>query len=179
MQKRSTLIPSAKRIGVAALMAGLALAPAGCTTGQDNLSREDKVAIGTVAGAVIGGLIGYQVLSSSNDTVRLLAALGGAAAGSYGGKLLSERLTRFDKTAMQETAYKSLTEAPSGETSTWQNGSTGTHGSITPMRTFLDAQGRICREYDAKIAVDGETVQGRETACQTKAGHWVVYSSTS
>lgn len=162
--------------GAAAVVAALVLVPAGCTTGQDKLSRDDKIAVGAIAGAMIGGLVGYQVFSGS-DASRLLWAAGLGAAGAYGGQVLAERLTRFDKVAMQEATYKSLTEAPSGETSTWRNGGTGAHGNITPIRTFLDSQGRICREYDARVVVEGETVQGRETACQTEAGHWVVHST--
>jgi surface antigen len=168
--------PLAARLCALALSASLLFSQAACSTGQEELSRDDKLAIGAVAGAVVGGLIGYEYFG--NDDTRLLWALGLGAAGAYGGKLLSDNLTRYDRTSMQQTAYQSLTKAPAGETATWQNKSTGTHGSITPMRTFLNAQGRICREYDAQVNVDGNTVSGRETACLTEAGHWVVYATT-
>ena len=158
------------------LLAGtLGVAVAGCTLGQDELSREDQIAIGTVGGAVLGGLIGYEFFGGGD--ARYLYALGLGAAGAYGGALLADRLTEFDKTAMNETAYNTLQNGASGETATWNNGRTGTEGTITPLRTFLDTQGRICREYDAEISVQGETVAGRETACMTEAGHWVVFAS--
>ncbi len=79
---------------------------------------------------------------------------------------------------MEKAEYQSRKQERAGETATGQNKATGTHGSITPMRTFLNAQGRICREYDAQVNVDGNTVSGRETACLTEAGHWVVYATT-
>lgn len=168
--------PLSARLCAVAMVGSILLTQVACTTGQEELSRDDKLAVGAIAGAVVGGLIGYEYFGDEDS--RLLWALGLGAAGAYGGSLLSDHLTRYDRTSMQQTAYKSLTQAPAGETATWQNTSTGTHGSITPMRTFLNAQGRICREYDAEINVDGDTVSGRETACLTEAGHWVVYATT-
>lgn len=179
----------AARRGLCALAAGaLLLSQTACTTGQEELSPEDKAGIAIAAGAIVGGLIGYEVIGTGDD--RLLWALGLGAAGAYGGKLLADRLNRYDRTAMQQTAYRTLTDGPTGQTATWsgtqvasasgaavQDGG-GAYGSITPLRTYLDTQGRICREYDAEITVDGETVSGRETACLTKAGHWVVFATT-
>ncbi|MEQ8444131.1 MAG: RT0821/Lpp0805 family surface protein [Alphaproteobacteria bacterium] len=160
------------------LAAALTVSSAGCVTpgAGGEMSREDQIAIATVGGAVIGGLIGYEFFGT--DDTRILFALGLGAAGAYGGQLLAQQLTRYDRTSMQETAYNTLSAGTTGETSTWQNTNTGTHGSITPRRTFLDSQGRICREYDAAISVDGQEVSGSETACLTDAGHWVVYSTT-
>ena len=174
--KSSLRTTSAKRLTALALVGGLVLSQTACTTGDGELSADDKVAIATVAGAVVGGIVGYQFLGG--EDTRLLWALGLGAAGAYGGKMLGEHLTRYDRTAMQETAYKSLTESPTGETAVWRNGNTGTNGSITPVRTYLDAQGRICREYDAQVNVAGDTVSGREKACLTEAGHWVVSATT-
>lgn len=169
--------PSMRRRGIAlALAASLAFSQAGCTaSGGDDLSADDKRAIGTVGGALLGALIGYEFLGGGQG--RWLGALALGAAGAYGGQMLADRLTRFDKTAMQETAYHTLSDAPAGDSGAWANPNTGTNGSITPVRTFLDSQGRICREYEAEVQVDGETHTAREAACQTAAGHWVMYST--
>lgn len=166
-----------RRRGMAlALAASLAFSQAGCTAhGGDDLSADDKRAIGTVGGALIGALVGYEFLGGGQG--RWLGALALGVAGAYGGQMLADRLTRFDKTAMQETAYHTLSDAPAGDTGAWANPNTGTNGSITPVRTFLDSQGRICREYEAEVQVDGETHTAREAACQTAAGHWVMYST--
>lgn len=166
-----------KPLARTAVIAAMGASVIGCTLGQDELSREDKVAIGTIGGAVIGGLIGYELLGAGQG--RYITALALGAAGSAGGALLAERLTEFDRTAMNETAFNTLQNGASGETATWDSTRTGTQGSITPLRTFLDSQGRICREYDAEVSVQGESVTGRETACMTKAGHWVVFASPS
>lgn len=164
-----------KRKSAALVLAG-GMALSGCTAGQDQLSREDKLAIGAVAGAVIGGLVGYEYFGGGNSRLLWAAALG--AAGAYGGQMLADRLTKFDRTAMQETAYNTLSDGPTGETAHWENNNTGTHGSITPLRTYLDSQGRICRDYNATVSVGGDELDGRETACLTEAGHWVVFATT-
>jgi len=168
-RRRATALTLAVAIGVSAT---------GCaSTGSGNeMSREQQIALATVGGAVIGGLVGYEFFGT--EDTRILFALGFGAAGAYGGQLLADQMTRYDRTAMQETAYNTLSSGTTGESSSWQNVDTGTHGSITPRRTFLDAEGRICREYDAVISVDGQEVSGSETACLTDAGHWVVYSTT-
>lgn len=179
MNSGSTVVTSPPRVRrriALALAAAMALSQTSCTTGQENLSREDKIAIGVISGFVLGGVLGYQMLGSGSS--RMLLAAASAAGGAYGGKLLAERLTQYDKTAMHDTAYNTLTSGATGETATWQNADTGTHGSITPTRTYLDTQGRICREYDAQISVDGQVVQGRETACKAEAGHWVVFPTS-
>lgn len=170
-------MPRLRRLTALTLASTLAVSQVACTTGQENLSREDKIAIGVISGFVLGGVLGYQMLGSGSG--RMLFAAAGAAGGAYGGKLLAERLTQYDKTAMHDTAYNTLTSGATGDTASWRNADTGTHGSITPTRTFLDAQGRICREYNAQVSVDGQIVQGRETACKAEAGHWVVFPTNS
>lgn len=164
-----------RRITVGALVAALASGSVGCTaSGDGRMSRDDKIAAGAIAGAVVGGLIGYELLGGGQG--RYLGALFLGAAGAYGGSLLADRLTRWDKTAMQETAYNTLTETPAGETSTWRNAESGNGGTITPIRTYLNHEGRICRDYKATLSVEGEAFDGMETACRTESGAWVVRS---
>lgn len=189
--------PRARR-GLGVLVAAaLLVSQTACTTGQDKLSPEDRAGIAITAGAILGGLIGYEVIGTGDN--RVLWALGLGAAGALGGKVLAEGLNRNDRAAMQDTAYRTLSDGPTGQTATWSgaqpvpsttasgqvtDGATNgvangaAHGSITPLRTYLDSQGRICREYDAVIHVEGERVSGRETACLTEAGHWVVFKTT-
>jgi surface antigen len=176
--KSSTTFGSLRRRGIAlTVAASMAFTSACASGGGGELSSEDKRAIGTIGGALTGAVIGYEYFGGGQG--RWLAALVLGVAGAYGGQMLADRLTRFDRTAMKETAYHTLTDAPAGETGAWANPNTGTNGSITPIRTFLDSQGRICREYQAEIQVDGETHTAREAACQTAAGHWVMYATES
>jgi surface antigen len=39
----------------------------------------------------------------------------------------------------------------SGATLTWANPASGSSGSVTPLRTFQTADGRWCREFEARV----------------------------
>lgn len=155
---------------VAAALA-LALSTAGCVTGDS--SRENKLAAGTLTGLGAGALFGYQMVGGG-ATGPWVAAMVFGAAGAAGGYAVTDRLTRLDRQAMEDTAYYSLSEAPAGDTAEWRNPRTGRNGTITPLRSFLDEEGRLCRDYRATITLDGETYDGKETACRNTTGAWVV-----
>ncbi|MEQ8602987.1 MAG: RT0821/Lpp0805 family surface protein [Marivibrio sp.] len=159
-----------RRAGRGLLVGALALALTGCIS--PNSSREDKLASGTIAGAAAGALIGYSLFGGGSG--QWVAAFVLGAAGGYAGYEVTDRLTVWDRRVMQETAYFSLTEAPAGETAAWRNPDTGSNGTITPLRTYLDGEGRICRDYAAMIEVEGERYDGEETACRNAVGAWVV-----
>lgn len=160
----------ARRITALALCAALVFSTTGCITSDS--SRENKLAAGTLAGLAAGALLGYEFIGSGSG--RWVAALVLGAAGAYGGYEVTDRLTRWDRQAMQETAYYSLSEAPAGQTASWRNPDTGTEGTITPLRSYLNGEGRMCRDYQATIQVEGESYDGKETACQNEVGAWVV-----
>jgi surface antigen len=153
------------------LCVALVLPTAACLT--PNSSRDDKLASGTIAGAAAGALIGYQLIGGG-ATGPWIAALVLGVAGGYAGYTVTDRLTLWDRQAMKETAYYSLTEAPAGETASWRNPDTGSNGTITPLRSYVDAEGRICRDYAATIYVEGENFDGQETACRNAVGAWVI-----
>ena len=142
----------------------------GCT-GIGTISRDDKLAQGAIAGAVVGGAIGYELLGSGSGQLVGLAL--GAAAGSAGGYVLTERLTQLDLRVMNERTYQGLTNAPSGEPVAWSNPQSGNKGEITPLRTFLSRDGKLCRDYSRTITVAGETEQTVHTACRNGGGDWI------
>lgn len=135
-------------------------------------TREDKVAVGTVAGAVAGGVAGYYLLGAGSGV--WVAALVGAGGGAVGGYFLAERLTQWDRRMMQEKAYDALSNAPAGETVSWANPDTGTQGSMTPLRTFVDESGRMCRDYYATLRLEGEDFTAAQSACRTPTGAWII-----
>ncbi len=162
--------PARRTVAAAAALA-VALSTAGCITSDS--SRENKLAAGTLTGLGAGALFGYQMIGGG-ATGPWVAAMVFGAAGAYGGYAVTDKLTRWDRQAMEETAYYSLSEAPAGDTATWRNADTGTNGTITPLRTFLDEEGRLCRDYRATVTLEGETYDGKETACRNTVGNWVV-----
>lgn len=135
-------------------------------------TREDKIAVGTVAGAVVGGVAGYYLLGSGSG--QWVAAMLGAAGGAVGGYFATERLTQWDRRMMREKAYDALSNAPAGETVSWQNPDTGTAGSMTPLRTYMDESGRLCRDYYATLRLEGEDFTAAQSACRMQTGAWVV-----
>lgn len=152
-----------------AMLVAVALSVASCGS---RTTREDKIAYGAIAGAVTGALVGFEFIGSGSG--RWLGALALGAVGASAGKVVAERLTRWDRSVMQETAYGSLTTGPIGSTAAWRNPDTGTNGTITPLRTFLDERGRLCRDYNTTLELDGEFFDGDETACLLPGGDWVI-----
>jgi len=142
----------------------------GCT-GIGTISRDDKLAQGAIAGAVVGGALGYELIGSG--TGQLVGLALGAAAGSAGGYVLTERLTQLDLRVMNDKTYEGLTNAPSGESVAWSNPRSGNEGEITPLRTFLSRDGKLCRDYNRSITVAGETELSKHTACRNGLGDWI------
>ena len=158
-----------KTLGVAAAVVTLS----GCLTSQD-LTREEKIANGVSLGAIAGGVLAYNIAGGGDPTSKFILALLGAGVGGVGGYFAADRLTRWDKTSMNDTAFRSLNEASSGQTLTWANDDSGHSGSFTPVRTYLDHKGRICRDFEMTLKVEAEPAKGRRTACRTATGAWVI-----
>lgn len=73
--------------------------------------KDDKRILGTVAGAVLGGVVGHEI--GGKGTSQDLATVGGAAAGGYAGNRIQKSVQ--DKTVKStervcETVYDSHTE---------------------------------------------------------------------
>jgi len=142
----------------------LAFLLAACETVRDN----PKAMLGGATGAAAGGLIG--------------AAAGGGAAGIVGGVLLGgllggaigNALDQRDKKMAAEAAQRSFENSQTGATTEWRNPDSGHSGTITPTRTYQDASGQYCREYQQTVTVGGESQQAYGTACRQPDGSWKV-----
>jgi surface antigen len=127
-----------------------------------------KTAIGGATGAAAGGLIGH--------------AAGGGAAGIVGGVLLGgllggaigNALDQRDQELAMQAAQNSFETSPTGTQSTWVNPDSGHSGSITPTRTYENAGGQHCREYQQTVMVGGETQDAYGTACRQPDGSWQI-----
>lgn len=145
----------------------------GCFT-SGSLSRDDRLAGGTMAGAIAGGILAYSLADSTGTTTQLLWTAVGAGGGAVGGYWATDRLTRWDKSAMEDAAYKSLSDSSSNGKIHWSNDKSGNSGSFQPVRTFLDHKGRICRDFITEVTVDGKQEKAQQTACKNGAGIWVI-----
>lgn len=128
-----------------------------------------NTALGTVGGAVVGGLLGSTIGRGSGQVAATVggAVLGGIVGGSIGSNL-DERNRRAAWQAQQQ-AFANNSVA------SWGVPGSPAYGSVQPLRTYI-LDGRYCREYAHTLYIDGRPQQARGTACQMPDGTWQVIS---
>lgn len=142
-----------------AVVAGSALALAGCATGPTNEQT------GAVLGGVLGGLAGTQI---GAGTGRTAAIIGGTLIGAAIGGAIGRSMDTTDR----QRLFSTLESQPDHRTTAWRNPNTGYQYQATPVRTF-QSSGRDCREYQMRAEIDGrwETING--VACRDAQGRWI------
>jgi surface antigen len=127
-------------------------------------SQPTKQEIGTVSGAVVGGLLGAQVGQGTGRTIAtIVGALGGAFLGSHIGQSM-------DQNDRKNTA-QALETAPTGTPTSWRNPDTGKTYTVTPTRTYASAS-EPCRDFTTKAVIDGRDEVVHGTACRQPDGTW-------
>ena len=159
----------ALKIALLGLTALALVAAAGCTA-----KVGDKEAIGTMLGAVAGGIAGSQV---GKGRGKLLATGVGTLLGALAGNEIGKSLDRADRLALERITQQSLETAKTGATSTWKNPDSGNRGTITPKKTYKKPDGTYCREFQQTITVGGRTEQAYGTACRQPDGNWKILST--
>ena len=154
-----------------AMALALSVGLSGCVTDEMH-QREGTLATGAMVGALVGGLLGYNLIGKGDG--RWIGAVLLGAAGAAGGYWAADYLTSEDKAAMEKSAHESLTHATTGETVSWKGESGAAEGSFTPTRTYLNDQGQICRDFDITLTHNAESREGSQTACRRENGDWVI-----
>lgn len=131
-----------------------------------------KETVGTVGGAVVGGVIGSQF---GGGTGKLVATGVGTLLGAFIGKEIGSSLDKADQ-AHAESAAKRAYAAPIGDPVTWNNPNSGNSGSITTTRDGWSSSGNYCREFKQQITVGGRSEAAYGTACKQADGTWKVVS---
>lgn len=149
----------------AALLALLLLA--GCA----NTDYGGKQTVGALAGAGAGGLLGAQV---GNGKGQLAATAAGTLLGAFLGSEVGKSLDRTDQAYATQASYQALEYTPAGNDVAWQNPDSGHYGSVTPTRTWQEASGTYCREFQQQAAIGGEIQEVYGTACRQADGRWQV-----
>ena len=152
---------------VAAVVMASVVALAGCQ------STGPKETGGTLIGAGAGALAGAQ-FGGGNGKIAM-AVIGGLL-GSQVGAGVGRSLDNVDRMMEQQSSAQALESYPVGQTATWTNPDTGNAGTFTPTKTYQQADGGYCREYQQTITVGGEVQQGYGTACRQPDGSWKVQS---
>jgi surface antigen len=154
----------------ATLFAGaVALALSGCQVASD---RDNRIAAATIVGAGAGILLASELYGTS--TGGAIAMLGFGTLGAAGGYWLAQSLLPEEKQAMSEAAYRSLEQTPVGKTVRWQDADTGNSGSFTPLRAYVDKQGRRCRDLQSTVSVGAETRTSQSSVCRISDTAWQV-----
>ncbi|RDD62548.1 RT0821/Lpp0805 family surface protein [Ferruginivarius sediminum] len=154
-----------KSILAAVIVAAFATA---CARGDE---PGPKQTIGTLGGAVLGGLLGSEIGSGSG---RLWATGAGAVLGALAGSEVGKSLDRADQLYMSQTTQAALEHTKTGTTSTWNNPDSGHSGTVTPIDTYQRSDGIYCREFQQTVIVAGEEQQAYGTACRQPDGTWKV-----
>lgn len=156
-----------RRIGI--LVVALPLAFGACENLGEYGSRET---IGTLGGAAVGAAVGSQI---GSGTGTILATGAGALLGGFLGREIAQRLEPSDQ-SRAESAFTEASEAPVGETVSWRNPDTGNRGTVTPVDETRTEDGRLCREYETTIYVEGQYEEATGTACRRSDGTWEMVS---
>lgn len=150
------------------ILAGAAIASLGLAAceGAGNAGTKEK--IGSVAGAIGGGVIGSQIGGGSG---RYIATGVGTLLGAWIGNEIGSSLDRADLAYAQRAEQRAYT-APLGQTISWNNPESGNYGTVTPIRDGQTNSGSYCREYEQTIYVGGRSETGVGVACQQSDGTW-------
>jgi len=130
-----------------------------------------KQTVGTLLGGVGGAVVGSQF---GKGTGQLAAVAAGTLVGAFLGGELGKSLDRADRMALHSTTSTALEQNPVGQPSSWRNPDSGNYGTVTPVRTYQEASGLYCREYEQTVVVGGERQSAYGNACRQPDGSWKI-----
>ena len=148
------------------LVTVFALALSGCQTG----SMGAKESVGTVGGAIAGGLIGSRFGGGAG---KLVAVGAGTLLGAFVGREIGSSLDKADHQYAEQASQRAYA-APIGERVVWNNPQSGNSGTVVPVRDGYTPAGSYCREFQQTIVVGGRSEQAFGTACRQPDGSWKI-----
>jgi surface antigen len=154
--------------GVVALAACLGLSACNSSGGIGDMTSGET--LGTGAGAVGGGLIGYAITGGPVGTIV------GMAAGGLIGNRLGNALDGDEETAAGQAAARAAAANP-GEVVTWRKTDalfqTEAQGTATPSGPFFtDSRGRTCRNVHETTIKNGRQTEDTVRLCNSARG-WI------
>jgi surface antigen len=162
-----------KRISSVAIVLTGALALAGCQTSSDPYASNSGIGVGqgvgTVGGAVLGGIAGNQF---GGGRGQVAATIAGAVIGGFLGGAVGQQIDTNDRDRARRAQ---LAAVQTGNSRSWRGESSDAYGSVEPGEIYTSSSGR-CREYTHTIFIGGRPQQGRGTACQNADGQWEIVS---
>lgn len=139
-------------------------------TGCQTNSMGTKEGVGTVGGAIAGGLIGSRFGGGAG---KLVAVGAGTLLGAFVGREIGSSLDKADHQYAEQASHRAYA-APIGERISWNNPQSGHSGVVVPVRDGYDPAGSYCREFQQTITVGGRSEQAYGTACRQPDGSWKI-----
>lgn len=78
----------------------------------------------------------------------------------------------YSAAVAQDALQSALEYNRTHQASTWVNPDTGVSGTVVPVRTYQNAVGQPCREFQRTIIIGGREERGYGTACRQPDGTW-------
>jgi surface antigen len=128
--------------------------------------------LGSAAGAAAGGLLGSQIGKGGGNTA---ATIAGILSGALAGGSIGRQMEPADHGCVGRT----LENAPTNQTVTWNNPDKDAHYSVTPTRTFDGRDGQPCRDYVTEAEIGGKREQETRTACRQSDGTWTMQTAAA
>lgn len=150
---------------------------AGCETAADGADA----ASGSTSSSPLPAARGPG-LETGGGLLARLSDTGGAEAGDarIEGQILQGRFVEFmsrgDNDRAGRAALAAIETLPSGKTETWRNAKNGHWGTMTPRRTYMDDEGRYCRDYRQTVTLGGQEHRVDGTLCRRPDGVWQAQS---
>jgi surface antigen len=108
--------------------------------------------------------------------VAIAAGLAGLIVGFAAGQLGPDMIAPVEPgtvAAIKAELPDVLEHEVSGTTITFRDTLQGISGSVTPVRTFKNADGHFCRAYEARASDSEATVVSHGIACRDEDGRWL------
>lgn len=137
------------------------------------LAGNDKEAIGTLVGGLLGAAAGSQVNGKDRTAAIIIGAIAGAAIGNVVGRELDED-DRYELGRAQRDCFR----GDVGRRYDWDGRNRGrgrgqARGSFTSIREGYNARtGEYCREYVSEIYANGRQERTTGVACSRPDGSW-------
>lgn len=144
---------------------GIAIGLSGCSSSGGAYTAADTARVRTIAGTVIGGVVGHQFGKGRGKKV---ATIAGAVLGGY----LAGTMTPYSR-QQTNTALESNTS------SSWTEPGTNNNYTVTPTNTYtstVNGHQSTCRNYTMDAYIDGRMQQVKGRACKDANGQWVSQS---
>ena len=139
-------------------------------------SSQNKLTTGQMIGSIAGGVIGSYVGSQfGGGAGNLLFIVAGATVGGLAGYAYGDSLIPSDRAKFKESTKTAMDHIKDGQVFSWTNPDTGVAGTIKPTKSYY-VDNRLCRDFDASIAVKQAVGKSQGRACKIGPDAWYVDS---